>query len=153
MIYSLFSIFLFIAMNSYCQEKIEWESKIKRENVISVDTLQMMVGKYAIMYRDGIGYHTESLRINGNCFYLIFLPVGSGIARWHIIIYKTENDLWRLVAEGEVYRYSYSIQADFDSSNNNIVFSEIHAEIDSSNHKIKSLTRGEVIGILSLSDL
>ena len=150
MIFVPLVILHFITMNVYGQEKMEWKSKDKIGYVVCADTLQLSEDKW---YVGCLGYHTKCMTIENSCYFFRFLPIGSGIWRWLIEIYRQENDHWRLVAEGKVYRTTSFITADFDSRNNKIIISTFNAEYDSSTKEMISLSKVEEIAELSLSDL
>ena len=136
--------------NEY-EKEIEWKSKDKIEQIVFADTLQIK-GVYAEYGIDACDY-TKSMIINNTCLFFKFFPVGFGESIFSIEIYKQVYDQWRLVAKGEVRRPVCSITAEFDPSNNNIVFYTLIFEFDSNTKKYKSKRKVEEIGKISISDL
>ena len=93
------------------------------------------------------------MTIENECYFFEFVPYGSGESLWWIEIFKQEDNLWRMVAKGDVARPVFFITVDYDSSRNSFVFSTLNATFDTSS-KVKSLIKVEKdIGDIALSDL
>ncbi|MBR5653036.1 MAG: hypothetical protein IKX22_03030 [Prevotella sp.] len=140
-----------VVHESYKRE-IEWKSKDEIEQTICADTLQMKNELYS-QCGDMVDYYTKSMTIGHSCLFFKFIPIGYGVPRWLIEIFKQEDGHWRLVAKGEIVIPVLSITADYDCCNNTIVFSTLNAKFDSLTGHIKSLKKMEKIGELSLADL
>jgi hypothetical protein len=153
-IFSLLAILYFIPMNLYSQDKIEWKNKNEINHVANVDTFQLKVDLYAhyITFIDDVDYYLKRTRVGNTSYFFRFVPIGSGRLRWVIEIYKLENNLGSLVAEGMVDRWTDFLMANFDLNRNSFVFNTLNAEWDQNGDMI-SLTKEDEIGEISISDI
>jgi hypothetical protein len=156
MILYLFIILSLNVLKTYSQngytEKIKWECKycIDYRNIVNSDTCELK-DSFKIHGYDSHLY-TKSMTIENVCYFFEFVPYGSGECLWYIGIYKQEDNLWRMVARGEVAKPVSYITVDFNASRNSFVFSTLNATYDSS--KNKSIIKVEDnIGEISISDL
>lgn len=151
-------IFILLSLNvlkTYSQnrytEKIKWECKYCIGNIVYSDTCELK--DYFAIYEENSYLYTKSMTIENECYFFEFVPYGSGESLWWIEIFKQEDNLWRMVARGDVARPVFFITVDYDSSRNSFVFSTLNATFDTSS-KVKSLIKVENdIGDIALSDL
>lgn len=151
----LFILFPLNVLEAYSQngytEKIKWECKNCIGNVVYSDTCELK--DFFPIHREDSYLFTKSMTIENVCYFFVFVPYGSGESLWWIEIFKQEDNLWRMVARGDVARPVFFITVDYDSSRNSFVFSTLNATFDPSS-KVKSLIKVEEdIGDIALSDL
>lgn len=137
------------ARNSYW-DKIKWLYLDNIDNICFTDTCQIKNH-----YKESFIWHprceSKEFTIQGKRFFCYFMDIGSGQSIWRIDIYKQEDGLWKKMTEGKVSCPVF-ITAESDSKNNRIVFNILIENIDTYTGKIKSFSKGDEIGELSLSD-
>ncbi len=105
-------IFILLSLNvlkTYSQngytDKIKWECKCCidcRGNIVYSDTCELKDSFEKHGYDSYL--YTKSMTIENVCYFFEFIPYGSGESLWYIAIYKQEDNLWRMVARGDVAR-------------------------------------------------